>query len=250
MPLRRTRAARRAHIPNTNSQDQRPELGPKRASKGKRAGVAERCLAPAGQKRGEVALALMDHADRRRSDVARPIGQTAQPHHAHALYRRPSVPGSGKLVRVVVLSEMHALTRVPRGQDGVSSCRLGTCAQASAGTRDGTSGQQIGHASLTGAFAEAAGLLLRNHAQGQTWLVRWENTHGKGQAWTSLAPKWARAVSSMVTRATVLALDRCRNGYGSSGGEPAASLDTPGSSRPSRPWHSALALRHGTRNRT
>jgi hypothetical protein len=42
------------------------------------------------------------------------------------------------------------------------------CAQASAGKRDGTSGAQLGHAELTWAFSEAAGLLLRNHPVGQT----------------------------------------------------------------------------------
>jgi hypothetical protein len=69
---------------------------------------------------------------------------------------------------VVLLYEIHAMSRFPRGQDCGSSGRLVTCAQASAGKRDGTSGAKLGHAELTWAFSEAAGLLLRNHPVGQT----------------------------------------------------------------------------------
>jgi transposase len=70
-------------------------------------------------------------------------------------------------VRVVLLYAMQDIARFPRGQDFVSSCRLGKGAQASAGTRYGTSGAKIGHASLTWAFAEAAVRFLRNNPTGQ-----------------------------------------------------------------------------------
>ena len=60
------------------------------------------------------------------------------------------------MLSVVLLDAMHASTRFPRVQDVVSYGRLGTCAQASAGQRDGPSGPTIGQASRTWAFAEAA----------------------------------------------------------------------------------------------
>jgi transposase len=72
------------------------------------------------------------------------------------------------MLRLVLRYESHDISRFPRGQDVVSYCRLVTCAQASAGNRDGTSGAQIGHASLPWAFSEAAGLFLRNNPVGQT----------------------------------------------------------------------------------
>jgi transposase len=93
--------------------------------------------------------------------------QTAKQHDAQTLYRLHSVPGIGKILRVVLLDEIHALTRVPRVQDVVSYCRLVTCAKESAGKRYGTSGTTIGHASLTWAFSEAAVLFLRTHPTGQ-----------------------------------------------------------------------------------
>jgi len=57
---------------------------------------------------------------------------------------------------LVLLDEIHDITRFPRVQDFVSYCRLVTCATEAAGTRDGTSGTKIGHAYLTWAFSEAA----------------------------------------------------------------------------------------------
>jgi len=120
--------------------------------------VAARFLAPAVQQSVEVDLALMDHDDRLRSDVELTIAQTAKQHNAPALYRLPSVPGIGKMLRVVLLYEMHAITRFPRVQDCVSSCRLVKCAKASVGQRYGTSGTKIGHAYLKWAFSAADAL--------------------------------------------------------------------------------------------
>jgi hypothetical protein len=86
------------------------------------------------------------------------------------------------MLRLVLLSAMHDITRFPRVQDCVSSCRLVNCAKESAGKRSGTAGAKIGNASLTWAFSEAAVLFLRNHPAGQTYLARLEHNHGKGKA--------------------------------------------------------------------
>jgi hypothetical protein len=119
-PLTRQRAELLAHVQQTNRQDNRPELGKPLADKANRDGVAERCPDPAVQKRVAVDLALMDYDDQRRSDVALTIVQTAQQHQAQARYRRQSVPGLGKMLRVVLLYAMHDLSRFPRVQDFVS----------------------------------------------------------------------------------------------------------------------------------
>jgi hypothetical protein len=88
------------------------------------------------------------------------------------LYRLPSVPGLGQILRVVRLYASHDIPRFPRGQELVSSCRVGTGAKASAGQREGTSGTQSGKASLPWAFAEAAVLCLRHQPAGQQSLAR------------------------------------------------------------------------------
>ncbi len=93
--------------------------------------------------------------------------QTAKQHDAQTLYRLQSVPGIGKILRVVLLYAIHDITRFPRVQDFVSYCRLVTCAKAAAGKRYGTAGTKIGHAYLTWAFSEAAVLFLRTNPAGQ-----------------------------------------------------------------------------------
>ena len=189
LPLTRQRAELLAHIQNTHSQYNRPEIGKKLASKGNRDGVAERFPAPAVQKRVEVDLALIDHDDRLLSDVELTLVQTAKQHHAQTLYRLQSVLGIGKILSLVVLYEIHDIARFPRVQDFVSSCRLVKCAKESAGKRYGTSGAKIGNAYLQWAFSAAAVLFLRNHPAGQNYLARLEHKHGTGKAFTIFAHK-------------------------------------------------------------
>jgi len=78
-----------------------------------------------------------------------------------------TVPGIGKILRLVRRYEIHAIRRFPRVQEFISYCRLVKCATESAGTRDGTSGTKIGHAYLQWAFSEAAVLFRRNNPAGQ-----------------------------------------------------------------------------------
>jgi Transposase IS116/IS110/IS902 family len=116
------------------------------------------------------------------------MGHTAKAHKAPVFSRRRSLPGGGKSLALVLLYDRHDLPRCPRGQACVSACRLVNWAQASAGTRDGTSGTKLGQASLKWACSEAAGAFLRNHPAGHKDLARLETQQGKGQALTILAP--------------------------------------------------------------
>jgi transposase len=177
-----------------------------------------------------VDLALIDPADHRRTDLALAMVNTATQHDAHTFYRRRSVPGLGTIVSLVLLDAIHDIRRFPRGQAFVSSCRLGTCAHASAGKRAGTSGTKMGHAALTWAFSEAAVLGWRHHPAGQPYLARLAQQHGQGKALTMLAPTLARAVYDRLTRD--IAFDRPQSlpGSGRGAGEPRASRDDSGSS--------------------
>jgi transposase len=202
MPLMRQRAALLAHLHHTTSQDNLPAMGKKMASKANRAGVAERFPDPAVQQSMEVDRALIDYDDPRRNDVELSIVRLAQQHDPDTFYRRHSGPGIGTILRLVLLYAIHDIRRFPRVQACLSSGRLVTCAQESAGQRYGTAGAQIGNASLTWACSEAAVLFLRDHPAGQPSLPTLENTHGQGTALTLLAQKLARAVYNMFTRHT------------------------------------------------
>jgi transposase len=172
MHLMRKRAALLAHIQKTNRQYTLPEIGKKIADKAHRDGVAERFPDPAVPKSIAVDLALIGHDDPLRRDRDLSVLKTAKQHDANTLYRLRTVPGIGAILSLVLRYDIHDIQRFPRVPDFVSSCRLVTCARESAGKRSGPSGTQIGHASLTWAFSEAAVLFVRANPAGQKSLAR------------------------------------------------------------------------------
>ena len=200
MYLTRKRAELLAHIQNTNSQYNLPEIGTKLAYKANRDGVAERFPDPAVQKSRQVDLALLGYYAPLLSDLEWHIVKAAQQHDANTLSLLQTVPGSGNILSLVLLYEIHDLQRFPSVQDCVSSCRLVKCAQESAGKRYGTSGTKMGNAYLQWAFSEAAVLFRRDHPAGQKYLTRLEKQHGQGKALTLLAQKLGRAVYDRLKR--------------------------------------------------
>jgi transposase len=221
----RKRAELLTHIQQTNSQYTLPEIGKKIAYKANRDGVAERFPDPAGQKSIEVDLALIGHYDQLLRDVELSILTTAKQHHAQTLYLLRTVPGIGEILSLVLLYEIHDITRFPRVQDFLSYCRLGKCTKESAGKRYGTSGTQIGNAHLKWACSEAAVLVLRANPAGQKYLTTLEKKHGSGKALTLWGQKLGRTVYYMLQRQTAFDMDKFLNGSGSGADEPYASLD-------------------------
>jgi transposase len=211
MYLTRKRAELLTHVQQTNCQYNLPDIGKKIAYKANRVGVAERFPDPAVQKSIEVDLALIDYYDQLLRDLELAIVTTAKQHDANTLYLLQTVPGIGKILSLVLLYEIHDITRFPRVQDFVSYCRLVQCAKDSAGKRYGTSGTKIGNAYLKWAFSEAAVLFLRNNPAGQKSLARLERKHGKGKALTVLAHQLARAVYDLLKRDPVFEMHRCLN---------------------------------------
>jgi transposase len=200
--LMRKRAELLAHVQNTNSQYNLPEIGKKIAYKANRDGVAERFHEAAVQKTIEVDLALITYDDALLKDLELYILKTAKHHDAHTLYLLQTIPGIGKILSLVLLYEIHQIDRFPRVQDFASYCRLVKCSKESGGKRLGTSGKKIGNAHLKWAFSEAATLFLRNNPQGQKLLSRLEKKHDKGKALSILAHKLGRAVYFMLKRNT------------------------------------------------
>ena len=211
-PWMRQRAEWLAHLHNTNSQYNLPELGKKIASKANRDGVAERFPAPAVPKSIAVDLALLGHDDPLLRDVALSSLTTAKQHKAQTLSLRRTVPGIGAILSVVLLDELHDSTRFPRGQAFLSYGRLGQCTKESAGKRYGTSGTKIGNAHLKWAFSEAAVLFLRANPAGQKYLTKLEKKHGSGKALTRLGQKLGRTVYYMLQRQTAFAMGKFLNG--------------------------------------
>jgi transposase len=212
MYLTRKRAELLAHIQNTNSQYNLPEIGKKLAYKANRAGVAERFPDLAVQKSMEVDLTLLGYYEPLLRDLELHIVKAAKQHDPNTLYLLQTVPGIGKILSLVLLYEIHDIQRFPSVQDFVSYCRLVKCAKESAGKRSGTAGAKIGNAYLKWAFSEAAVLFLRDNPAGQKYLTRLEKKHGQGKALTLLAQKLGRAVYYMLKRQKAFDMDKFLQG--------------------------------------
>ena len=206
--LGRKRAELLAHIQNTNSQYNLPEIGKKLAYKANREGVEEHFPDPSVRKTIEVDVSLINHYDQLLGEVELYITRTAKAHDVQTFSRLQSVPGSGKILALVILYEIQDITRFPRVQDFVSYCRLVKCAKESGGKRLGTSGKKIGNVHLRWAFAEATVLFLRHNQPGTAYLAKLAQKHGKAKALTVLAHKLGRAVYYMLTREQAFDLNR------------------------------------------
>jgi transposase len=200
MRLMRERAQLLAHVQNTNSQYNLPEIGQRIAYKANRGGLAERFADPAVQKSVAVDLALIDYLDTTLKDLELSITRFAKQHDATVFYRLRSVPGIGKILALVILYEIQDIRRFPRVQDFVSYARLVKCAKESAGKHYGYSGKKIGNAFLKWAFSEAAVLFLRGNEPAHKYVHRLARKHGKAKALTIPAHRLGRAVYHMLKR--------------------------------------------------
>ena len=206
--LVRKRAELLAHIQNTNSQYNLPEIGKKLAYKASREGVEAHFPDPSVRKTIEVDVSLIDHYDQVLGEVEFYITRTAKLHDVQTFTQLQSGPGIGQILALVMLYEIQDIMRFPRVQDFVSYCRLVKCAKESNGKRLGTSGKKIDNVHLRWACAEAAILFLRQNQLGKEYFTKLERKHGKAKALTVLAHKLARAVYYMLTREQPFDLQR------------------------------------------
>jgi transposase len=230
-PLLRKRAELLAHLQNPHSQDTLPEIGKQLAYQANREGVEAHFPEPSVRKTIELDLALIDHYDQLLSEAELYSTRTAKGHDAQSFARLPSVPGIGQLLALVILDESQDRARFPRVQDFLSYCRLVKGTKESAGKRYGLSGKKMGTPQRKWAFSAAAPLFLRQNQLGREYFAKRERKLGQGNAFTVLAQKLARVVSSMRTREQAFALPRFVTAEPLRGrGKPAASLAPTGQS--------------------
>ena len=211
MHLMRKRSELLAHIHNTNSQYNLPEIKKNLRYAFNRDGIAERFSDPSVGKSIELDLNLIDFYDQQLSKVEWYIQQQARAGDQHSLILLRTVPGIGKILSLVILYEIHTIERFATVQNFASYCRLIKCQKESAGKSYGTSGKKIGNAYLKWAFSEAAVLFLRKNPEAQAWLKKMANKHNKARALTILAHKLGRAVYFMLKRKTVFDQERFLN---------------------------------------
>jgi transposase len=200
--LARKRAELLAHIQNTNHQYNLSETG-KLTYKSKRKGIAERFPDLSVQKNIELDLSMLDHYDQLLLKLEQELSVIAKVHDADSYFRLRSIPGVGRILGLVILYEIHNISRFPSVQDFVSYCRLVKSAKESAGKIIGSSGKKIGNAHLKWAFSEAAVLFLRGNPEAMKYKAKLERKHGKAKSLTILAHKLARAVYNILKKKEV-----------------------------------------------
>lgn len=206
--LMRKRAELIAHIQNTNSQYNLPEFGKRVSKKHERAGIAAHFPDPEVQQAIELDCTLIDYYDELLPKLERHIQACAKEHDPKALSLLQTIPGVGMILALIILYEIHDITRFPRVQDFMSYCRLVKCSRESAGKLYGHSGNKIGNAHLKWAFSEAACTFLRGNHDAQKLHQRLVKQHGKGKALSIIAARIGRAVYFMLTRERVFDRDK------------------------------------------
>ena len=150
--LMRKRSELLAHVQNTNSQYNLPEIGKDLRQAANRDGIAERFPDPSVQKSIELDLNLIGFFDQQLSRVEWHILKHARACDQQSLLLLRSVPGIGRILSLAMLYEIHTIERFARVQDFASYCRLIKCRKESAGKSYGTSGRKIGNALRTSTF--------------------------------------------------------------------------------------------------
>ncbi|MEI7688411.1 MAG: IS110 family transposase, partial [Planctomycetota bacterium] len=203
----RQRALLFAHIQNTNSQYNLPVFGKKLvyAANREELDVAKRFADPSVRLSIETDLALIDSFDERIAQLELYLERHAKVDDPNAFARLKSIPGVGKTLGLVLLYEIHDITRFPSAGSFLSYCRLVRCKHESAGkSKKGTaSAKKIGNGHLRWAFGEAVCLWLRQSDRAKAWMKRREKKSGKAKAMGILAAKLARATYHLLRKKQV-----------------------------------------------
>jgi transposase len=208
MYLVRRRSELLVHIHNTNSQYNLPDFEKRIDRKSNRAEIIERFNDPSVYKNMEVDLQLLDHFGDLIGKVEWYLEKHAKEHTPKNLCLLRTVPGIGITLAMVILYEIHDITRFPRVQDFASYARLVKCTKESAGKKYGTGNSKIGNAHLKWAFSEAAVLFLRCNEPAKKYHARLVSKHGRGKALSIIAHRLGRAVYFMLKNQEAFEMDK------------------------------------------
>ncbi len=206
--LARERGDLFAHIKNTLSQYNLPAHPENLRYEKQREPMHHAFPDPSVQRSVDLDLARIEFYDGQLGKLEWYLKRTAKSFDSKSVIVLKSVHGIGDILSLVMLYEIHDITRFPRVQDFVSYCRLVKCQRESAGKVYGTAGAKIGNPYLRWAFGEAAVLFLRGNPEAQAWLEKKTRKHNKAKALTILAHKLGRAVYFMLQREKLFDQDR------------------------------------------
>jgi transposase len=187
-----------AHIQNTNTQYNLPAFSKKLSRKYNHDGVAERFEDPQVRKSVEVDLAIIQSLNQILKKLEWHIEKTARQHDYHTLYLLRSIPGVGPILALVILYEVHDVSRFPKVQNFSSYARLVRPTKESDGKWAGYSNKKIGNHHLKWAIKEATILMLRESSQAKDFVTKYTKKYNKGKALGILTHKLGRAIYFML----------------------------------------------------
>jgi transposase len=194
--LVRQRGLLTAHIQNEASQYNLPAFAKRLtfASNREELQVADHFADPSVKLSIQTDLALIDVYDQRIGELEQYLERHAQIDDGATYRRLRTIPGVGKILALIMLYEIHDISRFADVGKFLSYARLVRGSHESAGKKKAAPNRKIGNAHLKWAFGEAACLLLRHCERGQAWLKRQQKKHGKAKALAILAAKLGRTV--------------------------------------------------------
>ena len=188
------------HIQNTNTQCNFPAFPKRIQPAANRVGLQDRFTDPSVRTSIEADLRLLDHFHRIILDIEAQVKRQATQHDPKALYLLRSIPGIGPILSLLILYEIHDISRFPSVGNFISYSRLVKCPHESAGKRMKGGHNKIGNAHLKWAFSEAAVLFLRDNEPAQRLQQQLINKYGKAKALSLIAQKLGRTVYFMLKR--------------------------------------------------
>jgi transposase len=200
--LVRQHAELQTHIQNTNTQHNLPYFEKRIDRRSNRAGIGRRFNDPVVRTSVEVHGALMDAIHEQILTIERQIDAQVPEHDPVAVHLLRSIPGVGKTLALVILYEIHDISRFPTVGNFISYARLVKCTHESGGKRKRGPNNKIGNVHLKWAFGEAACLFLRRNERAKLYHQRLVGRYGKAKALSIIAQKLGRTVYTMLKRRT------------------------------------------------
>ena len=122
------------------------------------------------------------------------------------------MPGIGKILRLVLLYEIHDIDRFPRVQDFASYAAWSNAARNRAANAWAPRGRKSATPTSSGPFRKPPPCSCATTSQGQKHLARLEKKHDTGKALSILAHKLGRAVYYMLKRKSGIRYGACSSG--------------------------------------
>ncbi len=206
--LARKRAELLAHIHNTKSQYNLPEIGKRLANKANREDVADHFPDPSVRKAIEVDVSLIDHYDQLLGEVELYLTRSAKTDDVQTFARLQSVPGIGQILALVILYEIQDIRALSARARFRLLLSAGEVRQRIQRQTTGDFRQKDWQRPFTLGLCRSRGPLYPAESAGKEYFAKLEHKHGKAKALTVLAHKLGRAVYYMLTREHAFDLKR------------------------------------------